>query len=624
MSQERVPVINDPFLPLEYGSMDLPKFSPEEALIRGLQISTRDFDRDRRWAPDLEELMTLKGSEALREIDNIAQSFAHHVVSEQLTIPESLKDRASKAATLKQSTGVVPDSAEHFVLRELCTKINRLKLDILGRWLKQAPETGLSEIAEIEYGTIGPAMVALDRLYLKLVTEVSPVTSEERIRQGMTNEGAVVRMVRGKPTEVPLHVAYPEETKVIVTAYKKLLDKLMQLQHAKRPQEMSLPNSDVRLARKIRYYAAVIRAYESSDPIVWSKADSLFTQQIVDGNDVIHVHNFETAYLKDAVVRTPEISLRAPDDSAKRVQEISMQTKARMLSAMEDPGFSDIGTMPESRRLVGSSNTAARHFLGSGMETLDLKPAGQILPNDFEPRVRGGVDSSLDVKTMEERQELINNAFIAVLGKDAFSKLYEPTIDIEAMSGGSVSAHEFGHSVGLVQDTHSRLGKALVGSFIEEWKATAGGLVLNTWIPHTQDSNAVSMADLKNELVDQIAWAARYSAMRNHDTAKPYYRHSMMFMKVAEECGVLKSTGDNQFPWAVDLDEKAVRQFYETVTAQYKELLRLYAEGTKAELEAFLGEHLKTTPFLEYMASAVEKLNPGQQMPTPADCAKLP
>lgn len=192
------------------------------------------------------------------------------------------------------------------------------------------------------------------------------------------------------------------------------------------------------------------------------------------------------------------------------------------------------------------------------------------------------------------------------------------------MSGGSVSAHEFGHSVGLVQDTHGRLGKALVGSFIEEWKATAGGLVLNTWIPHTRDPGIVSMEDLKHELVDQIAWAARYSAMRNHDTAKPYYRHSMMFMKVAEESGVLKATGDNEFLWTIELDEKRVRQFYETVTTQYKELLRLYAEGTKGELEAFLNEHLKTTPFLEFMASAVEKLNPGQRMPTPADCAKLP
>lgn len=83
MSRERIPVVNDPFLPLEYGSMKMPQFSSEEALIRKLPISTQDFDRDDRGGNELKDLMGLKGSEALRKIDNIAQSFVGHVISDQ-------------------------------------------------------------------------------------------------------------------------------------------------------------------------------------------------------------------------------------------------------------------------------------------------------------------------------------------------------------------------------------------------------------------------------------------------------------------------------------------------------------------------------------------------------------
>src|SRR5205823_5044445 len=113
---------------------------------------------------------------------------------------------------------------------------------------------------------------------------------------------------------------------------------------------------------------------------------------------------------------------------------------------------------------------------------------------------------------------------------------------------------------------------------------------------------------LRDEIVDQFANAARYAATRNHPSSQPYYRHSMMFMKVAQECGVVRGAPDNQ-SWQLDLSKANVERFFENVAQQYKELLKIYATGTRSDLEKFLTENLTSTSFIEYMSTAAEKVN---------------
>lgn len=133
------------------------------------------------------------------------------------------------------------------------------------------------------------------------------------------------------------------------------------------------------------------------------------------------------------------------------------------------------------------------------------------------------------------------------------------------------------------------------------------------------------MDNLKSGILDQLAGAARYAATRNHPTAQPYYRHSMMFLKVAEEVGLVEpDSGNIEFPWKIDLSDDKVEGFYTRVAEQYVQVLELYESGTAQELRDFLSEHLWTTDFNIYVANAAAQLSEGQEMQTPADLAQLP
>jgi hypothetical protein len=108
---------------------------------------------------------------------------------------------------------------------------------------------------------------------------------------------------------------------------------------------------------------------------------------------------------------------------------------------MDNPLFADIPTMETSKELVERSNATARHFLGAGMD-MDLKPAGQILPNELDTRVNGGVDTSLDLSTVKERQDLTFRMFGKVFDSKALEEEYRPRFEAESYLGDSVASHE--------------------------------------------------------------------------------------------------------------------------------------------------------------------------------------
>ncbi|MBI3627365.1 MAG: hypothetical protein HY220_01260, partial [Candidatus Sungbacteria bacterium] len=211
-----------------------------------------------------------------------------------------------------------------------------------------------------------------------------------------------------------------------------------------------------------------------------------------------------------------------------------------------------------------------------------------------------------------------------VFGQAAFAEHYKPRIDAEQHLGGFVASHEMAHAIGLAPDIKERLGKDFVSPYVEEWKATAGGLVFNNWLPYKHKQRKASLKNLRTELVHQLANSSRYSAIRDKDSMKAYYRQSIMLMKVAEETGVVQRAGKGKSSWKINLDKAAVLGFFERVAAQYHELLRIYAEGSRSELEGFVSKNLQTTEFVDYMARAVENKKSKTPLPAPVEATRLP
>jgi hypothetical protein len=619
MQQEGVKISSEPFLPLEYGDTKLPHFSREEKIVRDIPYAPDQFWGSIHLRRNIETLSSLQGSRALREIDEIVDGSIARLLSAQKINP-ALNTRAQKVIQRKEWAGVEPNSGEHFALRELIAKANRIKYALVARWIESAPETGLTPVAKAEYLSLGPAMAALDRMYLKMVAEPVAIDSDERGRRGLKDEGAVVRMVGGEAVEVPMHKAYPEETEAIVRSYKKLLTELLQMERMGKADGGTVDPESL-IARKIPYYQAVLRAFESSSHEDWLKADTLLPQQIVDGSDVIHIHSIEVGYMDDRHVRAPEISLRAPDLEAIEAQRLSMETKERMIRMMGHDSFADIPTMNSSQALVRRSNATARHVLGAGME-MDLKMAGQILPNEMDTRVNGGIDTSLDSSTIRTRQPSMNTAFIAVFGEEAFRREYEPRLDAEKYLGGTLASHEFGHAIGLNSTTQTRLGHDLANPYIEEWKASAGGLVFNTWLPYTEGENDIE--DVRTKIVDKLTGTLRYSADRGKAAMLPYYRESIMFMNAAEESGVVKAPDAQETYWHIDLKEEKVRKFCEIVAPQYHEVLRIYDKGERLDLKSFLSKNLVPGVFVDDVAEILRDPSRKTPLPTPAELTKLP
>lgn len=585
---------NDGMIPLEYGDLELPAFSGDEEVVRGMELDFKEILA----MDEVECLDNDQGVKALKAVDELV---ADYIVSklDEVAINGEFKVRAENVVRRKDWAGVEDGSGEKFVLRELVMKANRIKFMLVNYWLYINVNPGINAVAELEYTRLMPAMAAMDKIFIKMSTEKFPIDSNERVKRGLKNECAVVREVNGEVVEVPFHEAYKEETAEIVNCYVELVETLVQLRE--RAQEEGNTDLADLCNRKMQYYILVAKAFNASDPKVWNEADSLLPRQVVSGNDVIHIHPIEIGYMEDRILRAPEISLRAPDTDEAEAQVLAQGTKDRMIKNMEImakdyPEISDILT--KGIGLLQQSNASVRHFLGTGLE-IDLKPAGQLLPNEIAQRIVGGIDSSLDVSTIHQRYVGMQKAFKEIFGVDPKELGYR--FNAAEVAGKSVASHELGHAIGLTDGTDERLNDSvLMNPYIEEWKATVGGLLLNYYFSF-KNGGEVTLDDLKQAVLEHILWAGRYFALSNHPHAAGYVRKSMMLMDVMQGVDILKKNdGNEENPWEIHLEERNIRQFFEFLEAQYIDILDIYESGDEEHLCAFLEGELMSTPFVEY------------------------
>ncbi len=600
----------------DYGTLALPDFSAEEAALRAVDVDIDAFFASKMLRREfLNTLSQLSGSQILREIDRLVSEF---VVGQLVyaRIQGDLFEHAIKGFILRKFEGVDKASSEMFVIRELNARANQLRNSLLEILLEEAP-TDIRLVAVYEYHNLVNAMIATDRLAIKLFAEESPISAEERAELGYTNEWAVIRGTAEDPREVPMHKAYPEEIEAIIASYKSLLDGLDDcLREDPTDEERKL------LARKVFYYQTVLAAYQSSDPDDWKLADSALADQVYDARtDVMHVHPMRTGYLSDPVLRCPQTSLRMPDNQAATAQEIAEGTRATMIASLSDPAF--FGGCPiilDTVDLLRKTDVVFSHSLGSGLE-LDMMPKGQVSPKDFEARQQGGVSVSMNIGVERVNRPVSEAYFRAAFGEDDFFRYFSGERDFDQTMGRGMVSHKYGHLLALKPDTYDRIGDRdrLVNPYIEQWKSTAIGVIANEWIPYFKQQ--VGLDRLRAVMADIIFDACRYAAERHTSNGGSSFRKSMMFIRVAEEVGILSYNPEGGgFPWKIDMSQAKIEQFFGTVFDQVTRVANIYGSGTENDLRGHLGEALQSTGFSEFLCNRF----PTPEPITAASMAVLP
>lgn len=626
----------DGFVNMEYGpNAVIPPLNDEQNAMRALDFNYGEFEASLAAGADLEILSGLQTSRALKKIDALVADYVGSKLA-GIGIEGEKLDGFKAAVSDKLWPDIPPDSPDRFVLRELIAKSDRLKFQLITKWLDTAESTGLTLVGELEYRMVPNVMAVNNRLYLNLVSEKFPIDTNARQERGMTNECAVVRTVGGQVVEVPYHEAFPQETAMIVSCYGELIEALGALKAEAQAKDPEDAGTVRRATLKIIYYKAVIEAFETSDIKKWRRADAMLTGQNADPKEPMHYHPIEIAYMDDRILRIPEVGLRIFDTDQVEAQRLADETQSLMLAAYRSGHFKDLPIVERTLKLLESSNVVMRHFLGSGME-MDLRPSGQILPNEFESRSAGGIDSSLDVNSAATRLPLKKAVFDAVFGIGEFDKRCAKAGDMTYKCGVDITSHELGHAIGMDAGIVEKFGAGLVGSYAEEWKATMGATA-RMWIPYLQarelagdfgDHSLVGPAyqALEDFVNDHIAEACRYMKGRHSHEAHGYCREEMMICKVMEDVGILHFyESDEANPWKIDTSEAKVLAFWERCMGNYLELLRVYQDGDAAALSGYLEQNLRSTAFLDFAAERLP-LPDGVKEPeklTPEHLAKTP
>lgn len=622
VEMELVPVLNphdDRPLALSSQVVDSNELTPAQRAIlimRNFQIDEEAFFAENEVA--LAEIMKLSPSKALKALDELFEKHFSGKLQSYITatllaeVPEGHPDfTLERAAKFDHSVmkAIKPQSEEYTTWFQLWAGVSNFKNRVIAKYTEsEAGKEHMHPAARVEYVHFGEIAETSNDLYLRWHHDAAKLlTPEERRAKGFTNELATVKVVDGGYAESPWYEAFSEEVAKLVSAYRNTVRDFETLV------AQSSDDEDIKLYEaKARYYEAVAAAYQASNLEAFKKADTLLPGQNLGRTDMpVHIHTIEYGYGKDPIQRAPETHLRYPDDNAVEINQMALRTREDMIRELKKllaAGEYSAGTA-NSLNLVKMTTYLATHFLGSGFG-LDFLAAGQLLPNEEECRVNGGISVTLNKDGMPKRVLQFHDAFEAMVGMETAQKyLPRGKVDLDIMSGFIIASHEFGHNVALTAETLKRLGKSFVSEYIEEWKATTGGMVLAEWrtFNSSEQANQVTMDDLKKSVVQHIAGAGRYATGRASSSAKPYFRKSVMLMNVAEEVGVVVK-GENG--WDLDLAEDKIKAFYAKLDAQYLHVLDIYDHGAKADLDAFLKENLKPSEFIQHVVDSVDKAYP--------------
>lgn len=532
-----------------------------------------------------------RASVAFTNIDNL---LIEEVIKE---CPQNILGKVQGLRMNKVMQDLELKSDEYFVWYDFQSFFSELKVDMYVKYFDRAVAKQMaldvSEVGKIEYIAQKNITRAGNKFTKKwLATSGSILSTKERMDKGFNNKLAeiVIDPETKEVTESPWHVAYKNEVQELVDAYDLLINELsLYLLKEMNPKDRELAN------KKIAYYKSLVEGYKNSDENYFHTViEELFAAQADNRVDTpIHIHHFEYGYSHDGVQRIPSGVLRLADKNHEKVNAEAETVKQRMIlhakKMQAELGLS-LGFVENITVLDSKTSFFAAHFLRN-MDELIFPPAGQILPNDEKARIRGGINITLAVDTLPKRLLLQKELALIFFGPDFEKVMGEVGIGNILAAARTIASHEFSHGLGVNLTTFERIPLTLVSQFIEEWKATVGGMVLDEWVTWQDSKTDENFNFLRFSIVTHLLSAQRYTKMRSESSAQPYLRKSIGLITLLEDCGVLqKIPGKNN--WTVDLEKNKVLDFYTRLQDQYKKVIKIYDSGTEAEMRDVLNNEI--------------------------------
>ncbi|AJC86726.1 invasion protein CiaB [Campylobacter sp. RM16704] len=142
----------------------------------------------------------------------------------------------------------------------------------------------------------------------------------------------------------------------------------------------------------------------------------------------------------------------------------------------------------------------------------------------------------------------------------------------------STIGHEFGHIFFVANDSEKKMNESGVFKNIEEFKATAGGLV-NFFLHEEDDLKLPVFYELIKRAIGLIAW-------QRVEEVKPYYTEGLIHLSLLFKAGVLSFTNKKL---SIKFDEEAYESFKDIFMQNYYKLAKHYMlkEDAKLYLDEF-------------------------------------
>lgn len=198
--------------------------------------------------------------------------------------------------------------------------------------------------------------------------------------------------------------------------------------------------------------------------------------------------------------------------------------------------------------------------------------SAQVVPNDEFVSAKGGkkifafvnfvYESAKAKPFMRLASEIFSKDFLTYGREILFLKpeLWKKVYEI------STIGHEFGHIFFIAQDSEKRMNESGVFKNIEEFKATAGGLLI-FFLNEKEELKLPVFHELIKRAVSLIAW-------QQVEEVKPYYTEGLIHLSLLFESGVLKFTNAGL---SVDFSSSSYERFKALFMKTYEKLAMHYA-----------------------------------------------
>ncbi|MBR8461775.1 invasion protein CiaB [Campylobacter sp. faydin G-105] len=417
--------------------------------------------------------------------------------------------------------------------------------------------------------------------------------------------GAVVKSSENgvkKFSFAPYAVAFADEVKVVINAFENALLNLKNLAKTDEHNKFIIYFERLKNAFAERENDKVIVAWQDAE-IAWMDVRGA----LQPGHPLEY---YEDIYTHAVAL---EWDIRLVDDGGVDESEFKARVKRSYTQICADINLNDIAL----NRQVNANIERTQLYISVPMiyyaAELNGLFSAQVVPNDESVSVACGkkifafvnhvYESAKAKPFMRLGSEIFSYEFlnfnreILFLKPDVWKKIYEI----------STIGHEFGHILFIANDTEATMNKSGVFKFIEEYKATTGGLV-NFFLHEDERYKMGVFAELIARSVGLVGW-------RKVDEVRAYYCEGLIHLSLLFKTGVLKFDGKSL---NVDMSEMAYEKFKTACLVNYRDLATHYSKKVDAseflhkfcvkDGVSYLPKDSKTREFVEYFYSRYEAI----------------